>query len=429
MESGRAVSFGVIGLGQCGGNVAGEFAALGYKTVAINTSQTDLRSLSGLDEDHRLFIGRSAMDGTGRNRRLGLEAVAASSEALLDLCTKQLAGVEAYLVVAGLGGGTGGAAAELIRLLGKMNRPVSVLAFLPWKSESHLVKACALRSVNDLLDTDFASLLLVDGQKLFDRHSSAAVAEFLGKGNAQVAWLIDEFNKLSLATDHKSIRSFDPEGFRQVLFSGGVTVLGKTTLDSGLGHDDLLAATKAQIADNEVFAGALALEESLSVAAVVVAGEEALSKTSVGELDGFWAATKDLTDGATLYTGVYVADGASSQLYVMAGGLPLPGRMSELLSEATEEAARFATKKDAKKRLKKLDLSALGGKESDAPSTPSKGMAKHPGPDAAAPEAKIDAGTKDGGDLDFEEAEVEEVEEVEESEEILDLDADWEGED
>ena len=423
MDSARAVSFGVIGLGQCGSNVAGEFASLGYKAVAVNTSQTDLRSLSGLDDEHKLFIGRAGLDGTGRNRKMGIEAVTDSSDALLDLCTKQLAGADAYLVVAGLGGGTGGAAAELVRLLGEMNRPVSVLAFLPWKSESHLVKACALRSLNDLLDTDFASILLIDGQKLFEQHASASVVEFLSAGNAQVAGLIDEFNKLSLSSDLKSIHSFDPEGFRQVFFSGGVTVLGEVALSSSLGKEDLLAATKGAVTDNEIFAGPSAVEESLSVAAVVVADSSELANTSLGELDGFWAATKDLTDGATLYIGIYEREGDAATLYVMAGGLPLPGRLAELLSEATEEAARFATKKDAKKRLKKLDLSALGGKSADEEATPSKGMAKHPGPEAGAVEESKDE------DLDFEEPEVEEVEEVEESEEILDLDSDWDGDD
>ena len=421
MESGCAVSFGVIGLGQCGGNVAAEFSSLGYKAVAVNTSQTDLRALSGLDEDHRLYIGRAGMDGTGRNRALGLEAVGEAADSVLDLCTKQLAGADAYLVVSGLGGGTGGAAAEMVRVLGKMKRPVAVLGFLPWKSESHLVKACALKSLNDLLDTDFSSLLLVDGQKLFESHSSAAVTEFLGEGNAQVAALLDGFNKLPLSSDLKSIRSFDPEGLRQVFFSGGVTVLGRAKLDSGLGKDELLGALRGQLSDNEIFAGPLALEESLSVAAVVVAGEGLLAKTSLGELDAFWAATKDVTEGATLYTGIYEDPDAGASLFVMAGGLPLPGRMSGLLAEATEEAARYSTKKDAKKRLKKLDLSGLGGGD-DEDKTPTKGMAKHPGPDG-------DAASDSDQDLDFEEPEVEEVEEVEEGEEILDLDADWEGDD
>ncbi len=410
MADRRAVEFGVVGLGQAGGNLAAKFAELGYSALVVNTSETDLASLSDLEEARRLHVTLPDGRPAARDRGEVARSIQAAGETLRKAVEGQLASSEAFLLCAGLGGVTGGAVAALVGLLADFGKPVAVLAVLPWKSESHLVKARALRALNEVLDTDFAALLLLDGQKLFDQYATVSVASFLTDADAQVAHLLDELNTLARSPDFKSIRTFDAASFHQLFFSGGVTLLGKAPLAGEISRDSLLGAMRESLAAGQLFAGPFRLADSLVVGAVVVAPQEALGTVSAAEFDAFWSSLKEETSGATIHSGIY-AGGEESFLFVVAGGLPLPGRATELLEEATEEAARFSTKKEAKKRLRKLDLSALGTKATasapEPPDTPSKGMAKA---EEASPEP--------------EETVVEEV--VEEEEEVLDLEGEWE---
>ena len=62
----------VVGLGQAGGKIAGEFHRRGYRTLALNTAQADLRALDAasanapsVPERDRLHIGIAGYDGAG----------------------------------------------------------------------------------------------------------------------------------------------------------------------------------------------------------------------------------------------------------------------------------------------------------------------------------------------------------------------------
>ncbi len=407
MAGTRAVEFGVVGLGQAGGNLAVRFAELGYPALAVNTSETDLASLAGLEEARRLHVALPGGRPADTDEQDVSRAIQAAAEAIRKAAEAELGSSEAFLVCSGLGGVTGGAVSALVELLTGLGKPVAVLGVLPWKSESHLAKARALRALNEVLDTDFAALLLLDGQKLFEQYATVSVASFLAEADTQVARLLDELNTLARSPDYKSIRTFDASRFHQVFFSGGVTLLAKTPLAGEISKDSLLGAVREALASGPLFAGPFQPADCLTVAAVVVASQEALGTVSAAEFDGFWSSLKEETSGAAIHSGIY-AGGEESFLFVVAGGLPLPGRATELLEEATEEAARFSTKKEAKKRLRKLDLSALGAKPAAPapPETPSKGMAKA---EEATPETEETV-----------------VEEEVVEEEVLDLDAEWE---
>ena len=62
------LKIGFVGVGQCGGNIANEFAKLGYPTVAINTAKPDLEKLTNIRMEHRLLISLG-IQGAGKNPR------------------------------------------------------------------------------------------------------------------------------------------------------------------------------------------------------------------------------------------------------------------------------------------------------------------------------------------------------------------------
>lgn len=72
--------FGVLALGQCGGNLGVEFEKLGYTTVYVNTSKEDLATIKGA---HKIAIPNA--DGAAKNRKRVLQLAA---EHIVDIVEK-----------------------------------------------------------------------------------------------------------------------------------------------------------------------------------------------------------------------------------------------------------------------------------------------------------------------------------------------------
>ena len=72
--------FGVLSIGQCGGNIGVEFEKLGYSVVFLNTSKEDLASIKGT---HKIHIPNS--DGVAKNRKRVLQL---ASEHIGDIVEK-----------------------------------------------------------------------------------------------------------------------------------------------------------------------------------------------------------------------------------------------------------------------------------------------------------------------------------------------------
>ena len=72
--------FGVLALGQCGGNIGVEFEKLDYTTVYVNTSKEDLSTIKGT---HKIHIPNS--DGAAKNRKRVLQL---ASEHISDIVEK-----------------------------------------------------------------------------------------------------------------------------------------------------------------------------------------------------------------------------------------------------------------------------------------------------------------------------------------------------
>ena len=72
--------FGVLALGQCGGNIGLEFEKNGYTTVYVNTSKEDLSTIKGA---HKIHIPNA--DGAAKNRKRVLQL---ASEHIGDIVEK-----------------------------------------------------------------------------------------------------------------------------------------------------------------------------------------------------------------------------------------------------------------------------------------------------------------------------------------------------
>jgi cell division GTPase FtsZ len=150
----------LVGVGQAGGKLTQALARFDDRrrfdavadALAVNTATTDLDEL---DVD-TLLVGRDRVQGHGvggDNERGAAVMDADAGDVLGALDDRVTADVDAVVVVAGLGGGTGsGGAPVLVRKLMRVfDRPVYAFGALPGRNEGSLYQANAGRSLKTLL--------------------------------------------------------------------------------------------------------------------------------------------------------------------------------------------------------------------------------------------------------------------------------------
>jgi cell division GTPase FtsZ len=164
----------MLGYGQAGGRIADAFVELNKKTgqkfviraLAINTARSDLMGIKNIPMDDRLLVGESLTKGHGIGADNELGARVATDEIYTIQSAIDKRGthqIDAFLIIAGLGGGTGSGGAPVLarRLRTLYEEPVYGLGILPSKDEGSLYSLNAARSLVTLVNE-------VDNLFLFD---------------------------------------------------------------------------------------------------------------------------------------------------------------------------------------------------------------------------------------------------------------------
>jgi cell division GTPase FtsZ len=185
----------VIGLGQCGGKIADEFARLGIRArmqrqmniitgaFAVNTDVADLSGLTAIRPNYqnRILIGgkKTGGHGVGKINELGAEIARYDSDKIIDAIreTAQFAETDAFLLCAGAAGGTGSGAISIITQHLKeryVEKPIYNLIVLPFAHEEETEgrtiynSATCLKSAYLVADAIF----LVNNQRYISKDST-----------------------------------------------------------------------------------------------------------------------------------------------------------------------------------------------------------------------------------------------------------------
>jgi cell division GTPase FtsZ len=156
---------GVIGVGQAGGRIAdlmlyyslwGQHRNIVPFCIAVNSAKSDLMGLETISKKDMVLIGQTEMKGhgVGLSRETGARLTERSLHAIMHtLSTKSVNHADAFIVVAGLGGGTGSGGAPVIarRLREVYDEPVYALGILPSAGEGRLMAGNALAATEELL--------------------------------------------------------------------------------------------------------------------------------------------------------------------------------------------------------------------------------------------------------------------------------------
>lgn len=128
--------FGILGLGQCGGNIATLFEQKQYTTVYLNTSKEDLNAIKGV---HKIHI--DGADGAAKDRRKVLQLATESFQNIIEKINSIL--TQKYiLVLFSSSGGTGsGLSTPILRYLSQIGKVCIPVVVLP-NENIESAKAC-----------------------------------------------------------------------------------------------------------------------------------------------------------------------------------------------------------------------------------------------------------------------------------------------
>ncbi len=166
--------FFMIGFGQAGGKILDLFlenekrrgSNIELKTLAVNTARTDLMGLKHVPMQDRILIGQTVVKGhgVGTDNRLGAKIAQDEIETILsEIDNRGTHEIDAFLIISGLGGGTGsGGSPVLAKYLSEMySEPVYAAGILPAPEEGKLYSLNAARSMISLMKY-VDNLILID---------------------------------------------------------------------------------------------------------------------------------------------------------------------------------------------------------------------------------------------------------------------------
>ncbi|WP_049923243.1 tubulin/FtsZ family protein [Halopiger djelfimassiliensis] len=186
----------LIGFGQAGGKIVDEFLAYddaidgGFveAAVAVNSATTDLKGLENVARKDRVLVGQARVKGhgVGADNELGAQVTEADIDEIQGAIDRiPVHEIDAFLVVAGMGGGTGsGGAPVLAKHLKRIyTQPVYGLGILPATDEGGIYTLNAARSFQTFV-REVDNLLVFDNDVW--RSAGESVADGYGRINREI---------------------------------------------------------------------------------------------------------------------------------------------------------------------------------------------------------------------------------------------------
>lgn len=311
----------VVGLGQCGCNIADQFYAVnsyaksffeGHREIltdafAINTDETDLSSFKNIPKDtrHRILIGSLSSFGHGVGKinteaaKIMKETNSAVTDAILG--SSRFSEADAIIAVASGGGGTGsGVIGVLIKeLKERTDKPIYAIVVLPFEFEERGDRSRAVMNTATCLNT---VTKYANGTFLLDNERFRRTGGSLSQNLAETNWaMVSGFFDLCCAGEEhnqKYIGSkvIDAGDIMQSL--SGITTLGRGGIELSFfykWHKDGFsegtkernsAAGALRQAENNLGL-AIDLKDARRILALVSAPKDVLSVTILDEISGY----------------------------------------------------------------------------------------------------------------------------------------------
>ncbi|TYL37139.1 cell division protein [Natronococcus pandeyae] len=239
----------LIGFGQAGGKVVDEFLAFDSRidggfvesAIAVNSATADLQGLEHVPQQDRVLIGQARVKGhgVGADNELGAHVTEEDIDEIQGAIDRvPVHEIDAFLIVAGMGGGTGsGGAPVLAKHLKRIyTEPVYGLGVLPGTDEGGIYTLNAARSFQTFVRE-------VDNLLVFDNDVWRSTGESVEGGYDRInREIVERFGLLFAAGevghgDHVAESVVDSSEIINTLSGGGISTVGyaSETVDSSSG--------------------------------------------------------------------------------------------------------------------------------------------------------------------------------------------------
>lgn len=368
-----ATRYAFIGIGQGGCGIADAMAKQGWtKTLAVNTALQDLRLLSHIPREHRLWLGPQGAQvlsevgdqasghmagGAGKDMHRGEEAVVRHQQEIYDLMRKVFGrGIDQVIVCAGAGGGTGSGGVEpLVTILskkylenarpdfvGSVDRHVGVLLTLPREDEArNAVVAANALSVAEAMSAKaeegvISPLVIIDNARIRSMYPKIPQLNLWPTVNEHIAQMWTALNWLPLQAS--PMTSFDPSDYETVIRAGGHMVMGLSTIPMALIEKETeVSKIMRHSLDKTMLAEGFDLSTA-QVSAVAICGSRKTLQTVPNDvLEYVFDMAGRLTGGRTLHQGIYVDKRDGLRVYFMVSGLSRPEKRYDRLRVQARE--------------------------------------------------------------------------------------------
>lgn len=225
-----------IGFGQAGGKIVDRFimqdkrlGTQSFRGIVVNTARTDLIGLKNIVFKDRVLIGQAVVKGhgVGTDNEMGASITFEEIDSIMNAIERKgTHDIDAFIIVAGLGGGTGsGGAPVLARHLKKIYKePIYCLGILPAPEEGRLYSYNAARSLSTLVNEADNTFLFDNSAWKNEGESIRGAFEYLNEEIVRrfgILFRAGEVNKMGVGE-----MVVDASEIINTLRGGGITSVG-----------------------------------------------------------------------------------------------------------------------------------------------------------------------------------------------------------
>ena len=219
----------IIGVGQCGTRLGGEFEKMGLTVSYINSDEVDVRGVSNKKNNMLLLDTR----GTGGSPTKGREMAHKHKKEFDSFLEKHADKDKINLVIAGAGGGTGGGiVAPILESLHYRGFKTGCLLTLPQKIQNILAADNAMKTLKEVKNIPLNMFILADNEYLMS--NTEVGSEWWKAVNQQIVFTV--LSPFGILDDQKQTRtgfgSIDKGEISRIMqFGQGLTDVRVTSFD------------------------------------------------------------------------------------------------------------------------------------------------------------------------------------------------------
>jgi len=355
----------VIGIGQCGCNIADEFYNVGKyaksffgrgieivtDTLAVNTDAGDLRGFKHIPERKRILVGAGRTFGHGLGK-INVDAAMIFADNHMVLAeeiskSRHFNETDAVVVIASAGGGTGsGGIGQVVKVLKeRLHRCIIAIVVLPFAYEESGAVSYALTNAATCLSTvdSYADVTFILDNERFSRGATVSMANSYRSINQQ---MVNNFYDLFCAGAEKATKYIGAKvadagdiiaslSDMSVIGRGEVSLptfrFRKYSLDEGIRRATSVSTALSEALNN--LSTDVNLKDARRLLAMLCAPKEYVTQSALQEI---YQTLLDNAPQAEIRIGDYPRRRQEVSLTVVASELVAIPRVEKLYKEATE---------------------------------------------------------------------------------------------